>query len=208
MAVTDTLVAIKEYFFAWHENYYEQIHKKVLNQISDQPTDDNKLVTNKGIREYIQNINTALQNNFNSYYTKTAIDSKISTLNTNINKKWDKNPSNGGWTWLDCCGSWDSSNITVWINDQINVGMVHMAMPFDSATAGKKYIWSYMNLPSKYRPNFYYYGAAQIEGGSSAGGGGVLFVTEGGKIGGRFDIGWKYADARTVYGTVWWRWKD
>ena len=66
MAVTDTLVAIKEYFFAWHENYYEQIHKKILNQISDQPDDDNKLVTNKGIREYIQNIIAPIHNKIGS----------------------------------------------------------------------------------------------------------------------------------------------
>lgn len=66
MAVTDTLVAIKEYFFAWHENYYEQIHRKVLNQVSDQPDDDNKLVTNKGIREYIQNIIAPINNKIGS----------------------------------------------------------------------------------------------------------------------------------------------
>lgn len=66
MAVTDTLVAIKEYFFAWHENYYEQIHRKVINQVSDQPDDDNKLVTNKGIREYIQNIIAPINNKIGS----------------------------------------------------------------------------------------------------------------------------------------------
>ena len=66
MAVTDTLVAIKEYFFAWHENYYEQIHKKVINQVSNQPDDDNKLVTNKGIREYIQNIIAPINNKIGS----------------------------------------------------------------------------------------------------------------------------------------------
>lgn len=56
MAITDTLTAIKSYFFAWHENYYDQIHKEAINQVSEDPADDNKLVTNKGIRDYIQNV--------------------------------------------------------------------------------------------------------------------------------------------------------
>ena len=54
MAITDTLTAIKSYFFAWHENYYDQIHKEAIDQVSEDPNDDDKIVTNKGIREYIQ----------------------------------------------------------------------------------------------------------------------------------------------------------
>lgn len=70
MAITDTLTAIKSYFFAWHENYYDQIHKEAINQISDDPANDSKLVTNKGIRDYVQNI---VQNTINPIKTKVGM---------------------------------------------------------------------------------------------------------------------------------------
>ena len=62
MAITDTLTAIKSYFFAWHENYYDQIHKEAIDQVSENPNDDDKIVTNKGIREYIQSEITLIKN--------------------------------------------------------------------------------------------------------------------------------------------------
>lgn len=224
MAITTTLAKMKNYFETWHIKEYDRLHtiyddsdlrsliQRIQNALpKDQYGNLTSIYSNTEIDNLITSIDnkiTTTLNKFSDYYTKTEINTKVNTINTSISKKWDKNPSNGGWTWVDCCGSWDSSNITVWVNEQINMGMVHMSMPFTSAVAGAYYEWNYMNLPTKYRPNMQYYGACSIEGGDTRGGVGVLYVKNNGKLAGRFEIGWSRGDARTVYGTVWWRWKD
>ena len=85
------------------------------------------------------------------------------------------------------------------------MGVAKMSMPFDSATKGKAYTWSYISIPASYRPSSAYYGSCQIEAGDTSGGAGTLWVDSNGKIGGRFELGWSNGDARTVRGNVWWR---
>lgn len=97
MAITDTLTAVKEYFLDWHSKHYEGIHEKPLKALSNNAADDNKLVTNKAVREGIIQYSNILDtpvsvNNKTSKTLQTTLDdfdSTLDTINSNYVKKTD-----------------------------------------------------------------------------------------------------------------------
>lgn len=196
MAITDTLVTIKDYFMNWHTTYFDQLHQRINNSITS-------------LENTITNINDriiAIQNNFDNYYTKTQID------NTFVKKNDDN------WITLDSSeysreGA-GSDTIVVKVNPQARIGVVHVILkPITAIKANKLYEYgNTMTLPSQYHTSTaHFWGVCSITAGNEGGHAstGVLRIgskSAGGKIGFQSNIGWAINDARDVYGTIWWRW--
>lgn len=86
MAITDTLVAIKEYFMNWHTTYYNDLHTEEANSIT--PPDSSKLATTRAVYDFVTDIQNTLQ---------TSINNVASTFNTWKTNNWKAvtNTNNG-----------------------------------------------------------------------------------------------------------------
>ena len=79
MAITNTLTAIKDYFIDWHTQNYRILHETPLNAISDNAADDNKLVTNKAVRDKVNNATMDVAN------AKISVGGRTKTVQTTLN---------------------------------------------------------------------------------------------------------------------------
>lgn len=222
MSITATLAKMKNYFETWHTKEYDRLHtayddSSVRNLIEDiknkLPKDQfgniTQIYSKTDVDNFISNLNnqvTGVRNSLSNYYSKTEVDSKVSTLQTSINGKFGKNESAGGWrSIIDDAGvnpsGWTSSNFTIYVNEAIHMGHINFNMPFDSATKGKWYEWTYITVPAKYRPTGTQYGSCRIEGTDT----GILAMNNKGHLCGMFGVGWSVGNAKTVSGSVFWR---
>lgn len=152
MGITNTISELSNYFYQWHKNKYDEIHK---DNETTQQTIYETIFGQEGIQETLSTLALNFNDLLNRYNTLTAnSNSAIKNLETDIgnNKTKITNLSNNkadksavckkSWTSSQEIGDWDIDEAhhksVVNYNEDVRIGRLYVYAPIKSDKAYKK----------------------------------------------------------------------